>query len=40
VIVILAGVPHRIWISSSATVRYLDVDIPAPKDHAKLAPAQ
>jgi mannose-6-phosphate isomerase-like protein (cupin superfamily) len=26
VIVIPAGVPHRIWSSSSAPVRYLDID--------------
>jgi quercetin dioxygenase-like cupin family protein len=40
VIVIPAGVPHRIWNSSSATVRYLDADIPGPEAYAKLAPAQ
>jgi quercetin dioxygenase-like cupin family protein len=37
VIVIPAGVPHRIWSSSSAPVRYLDVDLQAPPAYAKLA---
>ena len=36
VIVIPAGVPHRIW-SSSAPVRYLDVDLQTPPAYAKLA---
>jgi len=36
----LAGMRHRIWNSSSSTVRYLDADIPAPEAYAKLAPAQ
>jgi mannose-6-phosphate isomerase-like protein (cupin superfamily) len=40
VIVIPAGVPHRIWNSSSTPVRYLDADVPAPDVYAKLAPAQ
>ncbi len=40
VIVIPAGVPHRIWNSSSTPVRYLDLDVPAPQAYAKLAPAQ
>jgi mannose-6-phosphate isomerase-like protein (cupin superfamily) len=40
VIVIPAGVPHRIWNSSSTPVRYLDADVPAPEAYAKLAPAQ
>lgn len=40
VIVIPAGVPHRIWNSSSVPVRYLDADIPAPEAYAKLALAQ
>jgi mannose-6-phosphate isomerase-like protein (cupin superfamily) len=40
VIVIPAGVPHRIWNSSSAPVRYLDVEAPAPKAYAKLTPAR
>jgi mannose-6-phosphate isomerase-like protein (cupin superfamily) len=39
-IVIPAGVPHRIWNSSSTPVRYLDADVPAPEAYAKLAPAQ
>jgi hypothetical protein len=34
------GVPHRIWNSSSAPVRYLDADVPARAAYAKLAPAQ
>src|ERR1700733_10265330 len=38
VIVIPAGVPHRIWNASSTAVRYLDADVPAPDVHAKLAP--
>jgi mannose-6-phosphate isomerase-like protein (cupin superfamily) len=40
VIVIPAGVPHRIWNSSSTPVRYLDADVPAPDVYAKLAPAR
>jgi mannose-6-phosphate isomerase-like protein (cupin superfamily) len=36
-IVIPAGVPHRIWNSSSTPVRYLDADVPAPDAYAKLA---
>jgi mannose-6-phosphate isomerase-like protein (cupin superfamily) len=40
VIVIPAGVPHRIWNSSPTPVRYLDADVPAPDVYAKLAPAQ
>jgi mannose-6-phosphate isomerase-like protein (cupin superfamily) len=40
VMVIPAGMPHRIWNSSSTPVRYLDADIPAPAAYAKLAPAQ
>jgi quercetin dioxygenase-like cupin family protein len=40
VIVIPAGVPHRIWNSSAAPVRYLDADLPAPDVYAKLTPAQ
>ncbi len=39
VIVIPAGVPHRIWNSASAPARYLDLDIPAPEAYAKLAAA-
>jgi mannose-6-phosphate isomerase-like protein (cupin superfamily) len=39
-IVIPAGVPHRIWNSSPTPVRYLDADVPAPDDYAKLAKAQ
>ena len=37
-IVIPAGVPHFIWNSSSAPVRYLDVDIHAATAYTKLAP--
>jgi quercetin dioxygenase-like cupin family protein len=40
VIVIPAGVPHRIWSSSSAPVRYLDIDLPTPAAYAKLAIAR
>jgi mannose-6-phosphate isomerase-like protein (cupin superfamily) len=40
VVVIPAGVPHRIWNSSSTPVRYLDADVPVPKAYAKLAPDQ
>jgi mannose-6-phosphate isomerase-like protein (cupin superfamily) len=40
VIVIPAGLPHQIWNSSSGSVRYLDVDVPAPRAYANLAPAQ
>jgi mannose-6-phosphate isomerase-like protein (cupin superfamily) len=40
VIVIPVGVPHRIWNSSAAPVRYLDADLPAPDVYAKLTPAQ
>jgi quercetin dioxygenase-like cupin family protein len=39
VIVIPAGVPHLIWNSSPAPVRYLDVDIHAATAYTKLAPA-
>lgn len=38
-IVIPAGVPHHIWNSSSAPVRYLDADIHAVTAYTKLAPA-
>ena len=38
VIIIPAGVPHFIWNSSSATVRYLDVDIYAATAYTKLVP--
>jgi len=37
VIVIPAGVPYRIWSSSSAPVRYLDIDLQTPAVYAKLA---
>jgi mannose-6-phosphate isomerase-like protein (cupin superfamily) len=37
VIVIPAGVPHRIWNSSPTPVRYLDADVPAPDVYTKLA---
>jgi mannose-6-phosphate isomerase-like protein (cupin superfamily) len=40
VIVIPAGVPHRIWNSSSVPVRYLDIDLQTPAMYAKLAPAE
>jgi quercetin dioxygenase-like cupin family protein len=40
VIVIPAGVPHRIWNSESSPARYLDASLPAPQAYAKLAPAQ
>jgi quercetin dioxygenase-like cupin family protein len=40
VIDIPAGVPHRIWNSSPAPARYLDLDVPAPEAYAKLAPAR
>jgi mannose-6-phosphate isomerase-like protein (cupin superfamily) len=40
VILIPAGVPHRIWNASPTPVRYLDADVPAPDVYAKLAPAQ
>jgi quercetin dioxygenase-like cupin family protein len=40
VIVIPAGVPHRIWNASSTPVRYIDADVPAPESYAKLAPAR
>jgi mannose-6-phosphate isomerase-like protein (cupin superfamily) len=39
VIVVPAGVPHRIWNSSSAPVRYLDIDLQTPAVYAKLVPA-
>lgn len=39
VIVIPAGVPHRLWNSSSKLVSYLDADVPAPKAYARLATA-
>lgn len=38
-IVVPSGVPHVIWNSSSAPVRYLDVDIHAVTAYTKLAPA-
>jgi quercetin dioxygenase-like cupin family protein len=37
VIVIPAGVPHRIQNASSAPVRYLDIDLQTPAVYAKLA---
>ena len=37
-IVIPAGVPHRIWNSSAAPVRYLDVALVAPTAYQRLAP--
>jgi quercetin dioxygenase-like cupin family protein len=37
VIVVPAGVPHRIWSSSAAAVRYLDIDVQAPAAYADLA---
>jgi mannose-6-phosphate isomerase-like protein (cupin superfamily) len=37
VIVIPADLPHRIWNSASAPVRYLDADVPTPDVYAKLA---
>jgi mannose-6-phosphate isomerase-like protein (cupin superfamily) len=37
VVVIPAGLPHRIWNSASAPVRYLDADVPTPDVYAKLA---
>ena len=40
VMVIPAGVPHRIWNSSTTPVRYLDADVPAPKAYTKLAAAR
>jgi mannose-6-phosphate isomerase-like protein (cupin superfamily) len=40
VIVIPADLPHRIWNSSSAPVRYLDADVPPPDAYARLATAQ
>jgi mannose-6-phosphate isomerase-like protein (cupin superfamily) len=40
VVVIPAGVPHRIWNSSPTLARYLDADVPAPDVYAKLALAQ
>lgn len=39
VIVIPAGMPHRLWNTSSTVVSYLDVDAPAPKAYARLATA-
>ncbi len=39
VIVIPAGIEHRIWNASSTPVRYLDADVPAPAAYVKLAPA-
>jgi hypothetical protein len=40
VLVIPAGVPHRLWSSSSAPVGYLDIDLHAPAAYAKLAIAE
>jgi quercetin dioxygenase-like cupin family protein len=40
VVVIPAGVPHRIWNSSTTPVRYLDADVPAPEAYTKLAAAR
>jgi mannose-6-phosphate isomerase-like protein (cupin superfamily) len=40
VVVIPAGVPHRIWSSSPAPVRYLDIDLQVPAVYAKLALGQ
>jgi mannose-6-phosphate isomerase-like protein (cupin superfamily) len=40
VMVIPAGVPHRIWNPFASPVRYLDADVPAPKAYARLAPDQ
>jgi mannose-6-phosphate isomerase-like protein (cupin superfamily) len=40
VIVIPAGVPHRVWSLSSAPVRYLDIDLQTPAAYAKLAIAE
>jgi mannose-6-phosphate isomerase-like protein (cupin superfamily) len=40
VIVIPAGVPHQIWNPSSAPVRYLDADVPAPRAYTELVPAR
>jgi quercetin dioxygenase-like cupin family protein len=37
VILIPAGVPHRVWNSSPAPVRYLDAELPAPDPYARLA---
>ena len=37
-IVIPAGVAHSEWNKSSAPVRYLDVQVPAPEAYASLAP--
>lgn len=37
VIVIPAGVPHRIWNPSSSPVHCLDAEVPAPAAYAKLA---
>jgi len=39
VIVIPAGVPHRLSATSPKLVSYLDVDAPAPKAYARLATA-
>ncbi len=39
-IVIPAGMPHRIWNSSPTPVRYLDANVPAPDADARLAVAQ
>jgi hypothetical protein len=39
-VVIPAGVPHRIWSSSSAAVRYLGIDLQAPAAYSKLALAE
>jgi quercetin dioxygenase-like cupin family protein len=39
VVVVPAGVPHRLWNSSSALVRYLDLDFQVPDMYARLDPA-
>jgi len=39
VVVIPAGVPHRIWSTSSDPVRYLDIELQTPAAYADLAPA-
>ena len=38
VIVIPAGMPHRIWNSLAEPVRYLDVELTAPTAYQRLAP--
>jgi quercetin dioxygenase-like cupin family protein len=40
VIIIPAGVPHRIWNASPGSVRYLDADVAAPEAYARLAPTR